>query len=236
MYWYRTTAFGDTPIQITELQNGEFPMKKLVIASLFTLFATQALAGSWETRCETSSVPYQETVKGGKPGEVIGGALIGGVLGKAVTGKDGGAVAGAIIGGAVANESSRRTVTKYKEVETCKQVFVPAQIYDKATLQDTILRLNAGERMSKELVMDVQYTIGVSPDGIWGPQSVRASNAYLDGNIPTTQPATTDSSPLYSLMVNDVVVVSSYDLAAIDDIKSGLLRAGVEAKILVDAK
>lgn len=211
-------------------------MKQFAITALCALFSTQALAGTWETRCETETVPYQETVKGGKPGEVIGGALIGGVLGKAVTGKDGGAVAGAIIGGAVANETSRHTVTKYKEVETCKKIFIPSQIYDTSTLQDIIRRLNSGERMNKELVMDVQYTIGVSPDGIWGPQSIRAANAYLDGNAPTTQPSTSGSSPLYSLMVNDVVVVSSYDLTAIDDIKSGLLRAGVEAKILVDAK
>ncbi|WP_319826019.1 hypothetical protein [Thalassovita sp.] len=201
---------------------------------LFALAASQAPAGSWETRCETQSVPYQDQVQGGKPGEIIGGAVIGGVLGKAVTGKKGGAVAGAIIGGAVANEASKKTVTRYKDVETCRQVFVPSQIYDRATLQDTILRLNAGERMNKELVMDVQYTIGVSPDGIWGPQSVRASNAYLAGDTPATPPAATDASPLYSLMVNDVVVVSSYDLAAIDDIKSGLLRAGVESKIQVD--
>lgn len=211
-------------------------MKQLSVTVLFALCATQSLAGSWETRCETNTVPYQETVKGGKPGEVIGGALIGGVLGKVVTGKDGGAVAGAIIGGAVANETSTRTVTKYKEVETCTQVFVPSQIYDKATLRDTIQRLNAGERMNKELVMDVQYSIGVSPDGKWGPQSVRASNAYLAGDVPATSPAESDGGPLYSLMVNDVVVVNSYDLIAIDDIKRGLLRAGVEATILVDVQ
>ena len=211
-------------------------MKQLVMTALFALVSTQALAGSWETRCETKSVPYQETVKGAKPGEVIGGALIGGVLGKAVTGKDGGAVAGAIIGGAVANESSTRTVTRYKDVETCRQVFIPAQIYDKATLKDTILRLNAGERMNKELVMDVQYTIGVSPDGVWGPQSVRAANAYLAGEAPVTAPAASDGSPLYSLMVNDVVVVSSPDVNAIDEIKKGLLRAGVEARIFVNVE
>lgn len=211
-------------------------MKQLAITVAFALVATQSLAGSWETRCETQTVPYQETVKGGKPGEVIGGALIGGVLGKAVTGKDTGAVAGAIIGGAVANESSRHTVTKYKEVETCRQVFVPEHIYDRATVRDTIQRLNAGERMNKELVMDVQYTIGVTPDGIWGPRSVNAANAYLAGDEPTTSPPASEGTALYSLMVNDVVVVSSYDLAAIDEIKGGLQRAGVEATILVDMK
>lgn len=136
----------------------------------------------------------------------------------------------------MANETSTRTVTRYKEVETCKQVFVPSQIYDKATLRETIHRLNAGERMNKELVMDVQYSIGVSPDGKWGPQSIRASNAYLAGEAPVAPPTASDGDPLYTLMVNDVVVVNSYDLVAIDDIKRGLMRAGVDATILVDVQ
>lgn len=211
-------------------------MKIVSAVILSALFVTPAFAGQWETRCETKSVPYQETVKGGKPGEILGGALIGGVIGKAATGKDGGAVAGAIIGGAVANEAITHTVTKYRDVETCSKVFVPAHIYDRATLSDAVQRLDAGERLNKELVMDVQYTIGVSPDGKWGPKSVKASKAYLAGDVPATPPALPDSNPLYTLTVNDVVVVSSYDLAAIDDIKSGLLRAGVTAKILVDMK
>ena len=46
-----------------------------------------------------------------------------------------------------------------------------------------------------------------------------------------TAPAASDGSPLYSLMVNDVVVVSSPDVNAIDEIKKGLLRAGVEADL-----
>lgn len=211
-------------------------MKQLTVTVLFALAASHASAGNWETRCETKSVPYQETIKGGKPGEVLGGAVIGGVLGKAVTGKDGGAVAGAIIGGAVVNESSKRTVTKYKEVETCTQVFVPEQIEDEALLRESIVRLNAGERLNKELVMDVQHTIGASPDGVWGPKSVEAANAYLMGDEPATQHATSNSAALYSLTVNDVVVVSSYDLTAIDEIKRGLSRAGVDSVILVDPK
>lgn len=209
-------------------------MKQFAMTVVFSLAATHALAGSWETRCETQSVPYQESVKGAKPGEVLGGAVVGGVLGKAVTGKKGGALAGAVIGGVVVNESTRHTVTKYRDVETCKKVFIPSQIYDRDTLRGTIQRLNGGERLNKELVMDVQYTIGVSPDGVWGPRSVRAANAYLDGADPVVQPASTGDDALYSLLVNEVVVVSSYDLAAIDEIKNGLQRAGVNATILVD--
>lgn len=209
-------------------------MKHFALIAVFSLAASQAFAGTWETRCETQSVPYQESVKGAKPGEVLGGAVVGGVLGKAVTGKKGGALAGAVIGGVVVNESTRHTVTKYRDVETCKKVFIPAQIYDRTTVRETIQRLNGGERLNKELVMDVQYTIGVKPDGVWGPQSVRAANAYLAGDEPATQPTEPSGDALYSLMVNDVVVINSYDLAAIDEIKSGLERAGVVASIQVD--
>ncbi|THD73235.1 hypothetical protein E7681_11060 [Thalassobius vesicularis] len=214
-------------------------MKKLTMTVLFALASTQAMAGSWETRCETKSVPYQETVKGGNAGEVIGGAVIGGVIGKVVTGKKGGAAVGAVIGGAVANEASRRTVTKYKDVETCSKVYIPSEIYDRVMLRETIQRLNGGERLNRELVKDVQYTIGVHADGVWGPQSVRAANAYLAGDTPATPvtpPATGDGSALYSLIVNNVVVINSYDLGAIDEIKQGLLRAGVTASIEVDTQ
>ena len=62
-------------------------MKILAIAAMPVLVASQAFAGSYEVRCKTTSVPYQETVKGGKPENVIGGAIVGGVIGKVVTKK-----------------------------------------------------------------------------------------------------------------------------------------------------
>ena len=58
-------------------------MKILATAVASALIASQAFAGSYEVRCETTTVPYQESVKGGEPEKVIGGALIGGVIGKA---------------------------------------------------------------------------------------------------------------------------------------------------------
>lgn len=210
-------------------------MKIITSAILLALLATPALAGSWETRCKTQSVPYTATVKGGNTGEVLGGALIGGVLGKAATGKDGGAAVGAIIGGAVANENSKRTVTRYKNVETCKQVYIPSQIYDTESLRQTILHLNSGGSESRERIMDVQYTVGVGHDGIWGPRSVMAANAYLDG-APVAPTVDEGKTPLYSLMVNDVIVVSSTDVNSIDEIKQGLSQAGVESKILVNVE
>jgi hypothetical protein len=43
-------------------------------------------------------------------------------------------------------------------------------------------------------------------------------------------------APLYSLVVNDVVIVSSADIGAINEIKVALLEAGVVSQIFVDLK
>lgn len=204
----------------------ERDMKLLATAATGLLITTQAFAGSYEVRCETKSVPYQETVRGGSPEKVIGGAIVGGVIGKVVTDKNAGAAVGAIVGGAIANETSRNTVTKYREVETCTNVFIPERISDEATLQSALLDLNEGKSVSKEMIMDVQYTIGVSYDGKWGPKSQLAAEKYLANLEP--------DAPLYSLVVNDVVIVSSADVGAIDEIKEALLEAGVASQIFVD--
>ena len=205
-------------------------MKVLATAVASALIASQAFAGSYEVRCETNRVPYQATVKGGEPEKVIGGALIGGVIGKAVTDETGGAVAGAVIGGAIGHESSRKTVTKYKDVETCKNVFIPERVTNANTLEQVVWDLNNGQSVSKEMIMDVQYTIGVAYDGKWGPMSRRAADEYLAKLEPDAQL----EAPLYSLVVNDVVVVSSTDANAIDEIKKGLFEAGVDSQIFVD--
>ena len=205
-------------------------MRLFAPAMAFALIASQGFAGSYEVRCETTRVPYQATVKGGEPEKVIGGALVGGVVGKAVTDDTGGAVVGAVIGGAIGHESSRKTVTRYKDVETCKNVFIPERVTDAARLEQVLLDLNDGRSVSKETIMDVQYTIGVAYDGSWGPMSRRAAENYLAALEPDAQP----EAPLYSLVVNDVVVVSSADASTIDEIKKGLFEAGVDSQIFVD--
>ncbi|NEU34364.1 glycine zipper 2TM domain-containing protein, partial [bacterium LRH843] len=91
---------------------------------------------------------------GGNPEKVIGGAIVGGVIGKVVTKKNAGAAAGAIVGGAIANESSKKTVTKYREVENCTNVFIPERITDEAELERVLMDLNDGNPVSKELTMD----------------------------------------------------------------------------------
>ena len=201
-------------------------MKLLTITAMAALVASQTFAGSYEERCETKSVPYQETVKGGSPERIVGGAVVGGVVGKVVTDKNAGAAAGAIVGGVIANETAKKTVTKYRDVETCTNVFVPDRITDEAALRTVLQDLNAGRSVSNELTMDAQYTIGVGYDGKWGPKSKLAAEKYLANLSP--------DAPLYSLVVNDVVIVSSADANAIDEIKSALFRAGVDSQIFVD--
>jgi hypothetical protein len=172
-------------------------------------------------------VPYQETVNA-TPGQVLGGAVVGGVIGKVVTKKDAGAAVGAIVGGAVANEKGKQTVTRYKDVQTCTTVYVPSRITDEQTLRQDLLNLNGGRPVSKETTMDVQYTIGVAHDGQWGPKSQQAADQYLANLQP--------SAPMYSLLVNNVVITSSGDVNSMDQMKSNLQRAGVASQIVVNSQ
>ena len=205
-------------------------MRILAAAAASAVITSQAFAGSYEVRCEITRVPYQETVKGGEPEKVIGGALVGGVIGKAVTDKNAGAAVGAVIGGAVGHQNSQTTVTKYKDVETCENVFIPARVTDAERLEQVVLDLNDGQSVNKEMIMDVQYTIGVAYDGKWGPMSRGAAEKYLANLKTDAQP----EAPLYSLVVNDVVIVTSTEASAIDEIKKGLFEAGVDSQIFVD--
>lgn len=207
-------------------------MKLFATAAVTMLIAAPATAGYWEVRCTTESVPYQEAV-GANPEEVLGGAIIGGLVGGAATDEKAGALVGALIGGAIANENAGGTVTRYRDVETCANVWIPERVTDTAYLEDVLRDLNAGRAVSREVVMDVQYTIGVGYDGIWGPKSRAAAEDYLVNHAPGTTPDET-TEPLFSLVVNDVVIVSSIDVTAIDEIKKALEQAGVASAIFVD--
>ena len=60
-------------------------------------------------------------------GAVLGGAVLGGIIGKTVTKKDGGAAVGAIIGGALANENQKTKTTRgiigYQDKNVCQTKF-----------------------------------------------------------------------------------------------------------------
>ena len=60
-------------------------------------------------------------------GAVLGGAVLGGIIGKTVTKKDGGAAVGVIIGGAIANENQKSKTSTgiigYENTKVCKTKF-----------------------------------------------------------------------------------------------------------------
>ena len=58
--------------------------------------------------CSNQKEPIYGKVQGdADPGAVVGGAIVGGIIGKAVSDTDGGTALGAIIGGALANENQK---------------------------------------------------------------------------------------------------------------------------------
>ena len=107
-------------------------------------------------------------------------------------------------------------------------MFIPERITDEEQLQEVLLDLNEGKSVSKEMTMDAQYTVGVSYDGNWGPKSQLAAEKYLANLAP--------DAPLYSLVVNGVVIVSSADVTTVDEIKDALLEAGIASQIFIDLK
>jgi len=82
-----------------------------------------------ETVCNTVEVPIYETVKkqGNAAEGALAGMIIGGILGKGVTGKDDGAAAGAVIGGLIgadkgAKPKTEQRIVGYKQQRVCEDV------------------------------------------------------------------------------------------------------------------
>jgi len=127
-------------------------MKKLLAALAFIGCTTTALADAkafavitsvktnWEnvsvnvpkTKCRDVEVPIyqweQTHSNGASGGDVLTGMIIGGLLGKGVTGKDNGAAAGAVFGGIIAADKkhntmeSRRVIIGYNIERSCTKI------------------------------------------------------------------------------------------------------------------
>lgn len=85
------------------------------------------------TQCQNVDVPVYGTVRGNGAtgGDVLAGMIIGGILGKGITGDDGGAAAGAVMGGVIAADNGNRNqqvVTGYRTERQCSEVSVPSQV------------------------------------------------------------------------------------------------------------
>ena len=78
--------------------------------------------------CSIQKVPIYGKIQS-KPdtGAVVGGAVLGGIIGKAVTKKDRGAAFGALVGGALANENQKTKTTTgvvgYENIKKCQTRF-----------------------------------------------------------------------------------------------------------------
>ena len=77
-------------------------------------------------QCRNVEVPIYGTIQreGNAAEGALAGMIIGGILGKGVTGKDDGAAAGAVIGGIIAADKgnqSQRVITGYKIERQCRQ-------------------------------------------------------------------------------------------------------------------
>lgn len=78
-----------------------------------------------EQVCNLVDVPiYGRTGPGASAGDVLGGMIIGGLIGKGVTNQDNGAAAGAVIGGMIAadKKQSQERIVGYRQETRCNNV------------------------------------------------------------------------------------------------------------------
>jgi len=148
-------------------------MKKLAFIGLLTV-ASPALADSvnatiedhyktmtrqipsTERICRTVDVPVYGQVQGqASTGDVLAGAIIGGVLGNQVgggSGKDAATVLGAIVGADVANKngSTREEITGYRREERCENRTTYTSQTESIYSHSTITWYENGRRVSLE--------------------------------------------------------------------------------------
>jgi uncharacterized protein YcfJ len=121
-------------------------MKLLSTAAIIALTATASFADTYRatitkvepnygyrqvsvpnTVCQNVDVPIYGTVQGGgsSGANALAGMIIGGLLGKAASGKDKGAAAGAVIGGIVGanNSQGQRVITGYRTQRQCNTTY-----------------------------------------------------------------------------------------------------------------
>jgi len=112
-----------------------------------------------ETRCSRVQVPIYEDVqrKGNAAEGALAGMIIGGILGKGVTGKDDGAAAGAVIGGLIGADKGGQTKTErrvvgYQNQDRCEDVVVYIDQREERYSHSTIRFYLNGKRYVVEFI------------------------------------------------------------------------------------
>ena len=112
-----------------------------------------------QTRCQNVEVPVYENVQvqGDAAGGALAGMIIGGILGKGVSGNDDGAAAGAVIGGLIgADKGSKpkteRRIVGYERKRQCGEVVVYVDRAEERYSHSTIRFYLNGKRYVLEFV------------------------------------------------------------------------------------
>ena len=105
--------------------------------------------------CSIQKVPiYGEIQSKPDAGAVVGGAVLGGIIGKAVTKKDRGAAFGALVGGALANENQKTQTTTgivgYENRQRCQTEFKNSPKEEVAYSYSTITFIIDGKEQTIE--------------------------------------------------------------------------------------
>jgi len=122
-----------------------------ITANIEDVFATVIESTPYTRQvCQNVEVPIYGTVtrQGSASGsDVLGGMIIGGLLGKGVTGKDDGAAAGAVLGGIIAADKANKpktetVITGYKTERQCENLTeykdVNKKVYDYSIITWTV--------------------------------------------------------------------------------------------------
>lgn len=112
-----------------------------------------------ERRCVWKQVPiYEDTVvQGDAAGGALAGMIIGGILGKGVSGNDDGAAAGAVIGGLIGADKgskpkTKRVIVDYKDEKHCEDHVVYVDQKEERYSHSTIRFYLNGKRYVVEFV------------------------------------------------------------------------------------
>lgn len=153
-------------------------MSKLALATMLVVSATTAGADkvnrvkvydhttivvtqipTTQTRCQNVNVPIYEDVQtqGDAAGGALAGMIIGGILGKGVSGNDDGAAAGAVIGGLIgADKGSKpkteRRIVGYEKERQCDETVVYVDREEERYSHSTIRFYLNGKRYVLEFI------------------------------------------------------------------------------------